>query len=131
MASESLSILIIEDSKEDTLLLVRLLKKNNYDPDYIQVWQEATLREALAEKTWGLIVSDFFMPGFSGMDALKVVREMQADTPFIVLSGVVGEDKAVEMMLAGANDYVMKDNMYCDSRQRLLLNQLSGSRNES
>ncbi len=111
MASESLSILIIEDSREDTSLLVRLLKKNNYDPDYTQVWQETTLRNALAEKTWDLIISDFFMPGFSGMDALRIVKELQDDVPFIVLSGVVGEDKAVEMMLAGANDYVMKDNM--------------------
>ena len=111
MASDPLSVLIIEDSEEDTSLLVRLLRKNNYEPDYKQVWKEDTLREALAEKNWDLIVSDFFMPGFSGMDALKIVKETQSDIPFIVLSGVVGEEKAVEMMLAGANDYVMKDNM--------------------
>jgi signal transduction histidine kinase len=111
MASESLTILIIEDSEEDTSLLVRLLRKNNYDPVYRQVWREPALRDALSEKTWDLIVSDFFMPGFSGMDALKIVKQMQPDTPFIVLSGVVGEEKAVEMMLAGADDYVMKDNI--------------------
>ena len=111
MASDPLSVLIIEDSEEDTSLLVRLLRKNNYDPDYKQVWKEGTLREALAEKNWDLIVSDFFMPGFSGMDALKIVKETKSEIPFIVLSGVVGEEKAVEMMLAGANDYVMKDNM--------------------
>jgi len=111
MASESLSILIIEDSEEDTTLLIHLLRKNKYQPKYKQVWKESTLREALEEKTWDLIISDFFMPGFSGMDALKIAKEMQPDSPFIVVSGVVGEDKAVEMMLAGANDYVMKDNM--------------------
>jgi len=111
MARESLSLLIIEDSEEDTSLLIHLLRKNKYEPAYKQVWREPALREALSDKNWDLIVSDFFMPGFSGMDALKIVKEMQPETPFIVVSGVVGEDKAVEMMLAGANDYVMKDNM--------------------
>lgn len=111
MAIEPLSILIIEDSEEDTELLVRLLRKNNYEPKYRQIWKEAALRTALEEAEWDLIISDFHMPGFSGIDALKIVREMEVDTPFIVVSGVVGEDKAVEMMLAGANDYVMKDNM--------------------
>jgi len=111
MASETLSVLIIEDSEEDTTLLVRLLRKNNYDPVFRQVWRAPALREALMNKSWDLIISDFFMPGFSGMDALRIVRELQLDIPFIVVSGVVGEEKAVEMMLAGANDYVMKDNM--------------------
>lgn len=111
MASEPLSILIIEDSEEDTELLVRLLRKNNFEPKYRQIWKEPALREALKETEWDLIISDFHMPAFSGLDALRIVREMEVDTPFIVVSGVVGEDKAVEMMLAGANDYVMKDSM--------------------
>lgn len=111
MAIEALSILIIEDSEEDTELLVRLLRKNNYEPKYRQIWKEPALRQALSETHWDLIISDFHMPAFSGLDALRIVRDMEIDTPFIVVSGVVGEDKAVEMMLAGANDYVMKDNM--------------------
>ena len=111
MATEPLSILIIEDSEEDANLLLRLLRKNNYEPKYRQVWKAAALREALIDKEWDLIISDFFMPGFSGIEALNIVKESQLDVPFIVVSGVVGEEKAVEMMLAGANDYVMKDNM--------------------
>lgn len=110
-AKQQLSILIVEDSEEDTELLVHMLRKNNFDLSYRQVWKEASLREALNEQQWDLIICDFHMPGFTGLDALKIVRDMDLDTPFIVVSGVVGEDKAVEMMLAGANDYVMKDNM--------------------
>ena len=111
MANKPLSVLIIEDSDDDTQLLVRLLSKNDFNPKYKQVWTEVALREALNSSEWDLIVSDFFMPNFSGIDALKIVNEMELNTPFIVVSGVVGEEKAVEMMLAGAHDYVMKDNM--------------------
>jgi signal transduction histidine kinase len=111
MADKSLSILIIEDNEDDAQLLVRLLKQNGYDPVYNQVWTETALRDALTRSTWDLIVCDFYMPQFSGIDALKMVKRMEIDTPFIVLSGVVGEEKAVEMMLAGAHDYVMKDNI--------------------
>jgi signal transduction histidine kinase len=111
MADKTLSILIIEDNEDDAQLLLRLLRQNGYDPVYTQVWTEVALREALARSAWDLIVCDFYMPQFSGIDALKIVQSMEADSPFIVLSGVVGEEKAVEMMLAGAHDYVMKDNI--------------------
>ena len=111
MADKPLSILIIEDNEDDALLLIRLLRQNEYDPLYKQVWTEAALREALTSSQWDLIVCDFHMPKFTGIDALKIVQSMDIDTPFIVLSGVVGEEKAVEMMLAGAHDYVMKNNM--------------------
>ena len=111
MADTPLSILIIEDNEDDALLLIRLLRQNGFDPLYKQVWTEAALREALTSSHWDLIVCDFHMPKFTGIDALKIVQSMEIDTPFIVLSGVVGEEKAVEMMLAGAHDYVMKNNM--------------------
>jgi len=111
MTNKPLSVLIIEDSDDDTYLLVRMLRNEGFNPKYMQVWTEVTLREALSNNEWDLIISDFFMPNFSGLDALRIVRGLQLDTPFIVVSGVVGEEKAVEMMLAGANDYVMKDNM--------------------
>jgi|GEM_PF-4301275 len=111
MTDQPLSILIIEDNEDDAQLLVRLLRQNGYDPLYTQVWTENALRDALTRSSWDLIVCDFFMPQFSGIDALQMVKRMEIDTPFIVLSGVVGEEKAVEMMLAGAHDYVMKNNM--------------------
>ena len=111
MTDQPLSILIIEDNEDDAQLLVRLLRQNGYDPLYAQVWTENALRDALTRSSWDLIVCDFFMPQFSGIDALQMVKRMEIDTPFIVLSGVVGEEKAVEMMLAGAHDYVMKNNM--------------------
>lgn len=111
MTDQPLSILIIEDNEDDAQLLVRLLRQNGYDPAYNQVWTEQALRSALTSSSWDLIVCDFYMPQFSGIDALNMVKRMEIDTPFIVLSGVVGEEKAVEMMLAGAHDYVMKNNM--------------------
>jgi len=111
MTNELLSILIIEDSADDTELLVRLLRSSGFEPRYKQVWTEQSLRDSLTTDQWDIIISDFFMPNFSGVMALKIVKEMRLDIPFIVLSGIVGEDKAVEMMLAGAHDYVMKNNM--------------------
>lgn len=111
MTDISISVLIIEDSEDDTLLLVRQLRKNGFNPVYKQVWTAEALRESLKASEWDLIICDFHMPKFNGIDALKIVQSMNLDTPFIVLSGVVGEEKAVEMMLAGANDYVMKSNM--------------------
>jgi PAS domain S-box-containing protein len=105
-------VLIVEDSEDDALLLLRELRRGGYEPDHELVDTPEAMREALAgSASWDVIVSDYRMPRFSALEALKLAREVDSETPFVVVSGKIGEDVAVEMMKAGAHDYVMKDNL--------------------
>jgi PAS domain S-box-containing protein len=107
----SLRLLIIEDSEDDARLIVRELTRAGYEPSYVRVDTEAAVRAALDSGPWDIIVSDFSMPRFSGTHALRLLRERDQDTPFIFVSGTIGEDIAVEAMRAGAQDYVTKGNL--------------------
>jgi len=107
----ALRLLIIEDSEDDARLIVRDLQRGGYAPSYERVDTDAAVRAALTRGPWDVIISDFNMPTFSGTDALKLLREHDQDTPFIFVSGTIGEDVAVEAMRAGAQDYVTKDNL--------------------
>src|SRR6185369_1115849 len=69
------------------------------------------LRAALKREPWDIVVSDYVMPLFSGLEALEVLHEQGPDIPFIIVSGHIGEDTAVAAMKAGAHDYLMKDNL--------------------
>ena len=109
--STPLRLLIIEDSEDDALLLERELTKNGYDLDSQRVDTPEAMQRALATKTWDVVVSDFVMPHFSGLDALRILQESRRDIPFIIVSGKVGEESAVEAMRAGANDYIIKGNL--------------------
>jgi sigma-B regulation protein RsbU (phosphoserine phosphatase) len=78
----------------------------------------AAVREALAKQQWDLITSDFAMPGFDGLSALAIVREHGLDVPFILVSGKIGEERAIEAMHRGATDYVLRPNSPLDFRQQ-------------
>ena len=106
-----LRTLIIEDSEDDLLLLLRELKHGGYDMEYARVDTREQMVTEMEEKTWDLILSDYNLPTFSGVEALKVCRERDPDIPFIVISGAVGEEVAVGLMKSGAHDFVRKDNM--------------------
>ena len=106
-----LSLLIVEDNDDDAQLLLVKLRRAGYEPDYLRCESEDSLREALHDRDWQIVVSDYAMPGFSGLKALQVLREHSATTPFILVSGTVGEEIAVEAMRSGASDYIMKDNL--------------------
>ncbi|MBP7529473.1 MAG: PAS domain S-box protein, partial [Syntrophorhabdaceae bacterium] len=103
-----LRVLIAEDSEDDTLLIVRELKRGGYEPVFARVETEKEMREALGGQEWDIIISDYKMPSFSGLAALGLYKESGLDAPFIVVSGTIGEELAVEMMVSGAHDYVMK-----------------------
>ncbi len=109
--STPLHVLLIEDNDDDAQLLLVKLRRAGYEPEYIRVDSEVGLRKALQEDTWQIVVSDYAMPGFTGLKALGILREQDSDTPFILVSGTVGEELAVEAMRSGANDYIMKDNL--------------------
>ncbi len=106
-----LSILIVEDSADDLFLLLHELRKGGYEPDYLSVCTSKTMSQALAARSWDVVTSDYNMPGFSALAALKLLQESGLDIPFVVVSGKIGEDQAVAAMKAGAHDYVMKQNL--------------------
>lgn len=104
-------MLIIEDSDGDTDLLLRELARGGYAPAHRQVETIAAIEEALGEQAWQLVLSDYSLPGFEAPVALDIVRTMAPYTPAIVVSGVVGEEAAVECMRAGARDFLTKANL--------------------
>ena len=106
-----LRVLIVEDSEEDTLLIVRELKRGGFNPIHERVETAEGMKAALSTKTWDLILADYSMPHFSGLEALKLSKENGLDLPFIIVSGSIGEDVAVEAMKLGAHDYLMKNNL--------------------
>jgi signal transduction histidine kinase len=106
-----LRVLIVDDSEQDTILLVRHLRNAGFSAAYQRVDTEATMEKALTEQRWDLILCDYVMPTFSGPAALVSARKINPDLPFIVVSGQIGEDTAIDAMRAGANDYIMKGNL--------------------
>lgn len=108
---KTVRIVLVEDSPDDVQLLLRHLRSGGYDPVYKQVYTAAGMREALLSDTWDAIIADYIVPGFGALPALHVLHDLGLDIPFIVVSGVVGEESAVAAMRAGAHDYVRKDNL--------------------
>ena len=108
---DHIRVLIVEDSQEDTLLIVRELQRG-FDVDFQRVETHAELTAALDRSHWHVIFSDYSLPRFNGLDALTICLQRGIATPFIIVSGAIGEERAVEMVKAGAHDYVMKDNLH-------------------
>jgi len=109
--TKKLRALIVDDSQDDVLLLVRQLKKEGYDLVFERVDTDQTMKTALESKTWDVVICDYTMPAFSAPEALVILQDSGLDLPFIVGSGVMGEETAVEIMKAGAHDYFKKDNL--------------------
>ena len=109
--SESLRVLFIEDSEDDTLLLLRELKRGGFDVVFERVDTAEAMLLALEKQVWDIVISDYVMPHFSGITALNLLRTSGIDLPFIMVSGKIGEDTAVEAMHAGAHDYIVKGRM--------------------
>lgn len=105
-----LRVLIVEDSKIEAKFTVNLLKKNGYSVVHERVETEEEMVAALEEHKWDIIISDYQMPDFDGMRALQVFQRYDLDIPFILVSGKIGEETAVDLMKTGAHDYIMKGN---------------------
>lgn len=106
-----LRALIVEDSEDDTELLLRELQRSGYEPIHQRVDTRETMLSALTATPWDIVFSDFTMPQFNAFDALAVLRTSGLDLPFIIVSGTIGEDRAVVAMKAGAHDYILKGNL--------------------
>jgi len=106
-----LRLLLVDDSEADAELLVLELRRGGFAPNVLRVDGAPAMQAALNERSWDLIICDYSMPQFSGPDALELMKASGQDLPFIVVSGDLGEDLAVQMMRGGAHDYVMKDRL--------------------
>jgi signal transduction histidine kinase len=109
--TKSLRVLIVDDSENDVLFLLRALRKAGYQPIYERVWTAPAMKAALQAQVWDIVISDYQMPNFGGFEALQLLQDSGYDLPFILVSAVVGEETAVAAMKAGAHDYMMKRNM--------------------
>jgi signal transduction histidine kinase len=107
----SIRVLVVEDDPDDEELLLVELRRGGYDVVHQRVDSAETMRAALAAGSWDIVLSDFAMPRFSAPAALEVLRGEGLETPFIIVSGTVGEEAAVAAMRSGAQDYVLKDSM--------------------
>lgn len=109
--SQGLRVLIVEDSVEDTFFIVRELQRGGFIVSFERVETRLGMQTALSAQNWDVIISDYSLPQFGGPAALALYQQSGLDIPFIIVSGAIGEDRAVEMVKAGAHDYVMKDNL--------------------
>ena len=109
--TKQLRLLIVEDSENDAFLIKRELNRGGYEVALKRVDTSATLNSALEHEPWDLIISDYNLPGFDGLAALKTVKDKGLDIPFILASGAIGEEIAVDAMKMGAQDYINKDNL--------------------
>ena len=109
--SKPLRVLMVEDSEDDAFLLKWELRRGGYEVKLKRVDTALDLQKALAEETWDVILSDYNLPGFNGLAALRIFHQFQLDIPFILVSGAIWEEIAVEAMRSGAHDYIKKDNL--------------------
>src|SRR5579859_1046945 len=109
--AQALHVLIVEDNEKDAALLLRELKRGGYQVVHERVETADTMAAALDSRHWDLIVSDYSMPQFSAHGALDVLAESGLDLPFLIVSGTIGEEAAVDAMRAGAHDFMPKGKL--------------------
>jgi len=109
--SNSLRVLMVEDSEDDAFLIKWELRRGGYEVALRRVDTPHHLNKALDTEEWDIVISDYNLPGFNGLAALRLLKEKNIDLPFILVSGAIGEEVAVEAMKAGAHDYIKKDNL--------------------
>jgi len=107
-----LNVLLIEDQEDDALLIEQELRRGGFEPNCLRVETAGALNGALVAGLWDVVISDYTLPQFSGVQALDYVHRIGIDVPFIIVSGTISEETAVAAMKAGAHDYVMKSNLH-------------------
>jgi signal transduction histidine kinase len=110
MAGRPLRVLLVEDSDDDARIVLRELRRGGFDPTSTRVDDAGGLEAALTEP-WDVVLCDYSLPGFDALRAFAMIRERGLDLPFILVSGTVGEENAVEAMRAGVHDFVLKDRL--------------------
>lgn len=111
MSHSPLRLLLVEDFQDDADMILLELRGAGFDISSTRVDTEAAMRNAMAACNWDVVISDFNMPRFSARKALSVLREADADIPFVIVSSCIGEESAIALMKEGASDFVMKDKL--------------------
>ncbi|PWR71212.1 methyl-accepting chemotaxis protein [Methanospirillum stamsii] len=111
MVGKPLKVLFVEDNEDHAFLVIHELKKGGYEPQLKRVDTLEEIRSALDKESWDVLLCDYSLPGFTGVDVIQDYRKRNLDYPFIVVSGEIGEDTAVTLMKLGAHDYVFKGNL--------------------
>jgi len=106
-----LRALIVEDREDDAILVLRQLSRGGYAAEWERVETAEALRAALARQSWDIVLADYTLPHFGALEALEIVRAVDADLPFLVVSGTIDEETAVAAMRAGAQDFVTKAHL--------------------
>jgi len=106
-----LRLLIVEDSDDDSELLVMEVRRGGYDPVWARVETAEAMLAALQDETWDVVIADYRMPRFNGIKALELVREYAGHTPFIMVSGYISDEVGAAAMKNGAGDYIMKHDL--------------------
>ena len=103
-----LRVLIVEDSEKDSEMMLRELRRGGFEVEHQRVETRSAMQAALSQGGWDLILCDYTLPQFSARDALQILQASELDLPFIVISGTIAEESAVEMLKAGAHDFIVK-----------------------
>jgi two-component system, cell cycle sensor histidine kinase and response regulator CckA len=106
-----LNVLMLEDSEADAGLVLYHLRSGGFDVRYRRMDTAAEFEAALQQGTWDVVLSDYSMPGFNGMEAFSILKESGVDIPFVIISGTIGEEIAVAAMRHGVHDYLIKDKL--------------------
>jgi signal transduction histidine kinase len=109
--SDALHILMVEDSATDAMLIVHQLQRTGRRIEFERVETGEGMRAALGRRAWDAVTSDWSMPKFTAPAALAMLKELHLDLPFIIVSGTIGEESAIDAMRAGAHDFVLKDRL--------------------
>jgi signal transduction histidine kinase len=109
--TDALRVLVVEDSASDAKLVIRQLQGTGRSVEFERVETAEAMRAALEHKAWDVVTSDWSMPKFTAPAALGILKEMRIDLPFIIVSGTIGEETAVQAMRAGAHDFLLKDKL--------------------
>jgi diguanylate cyclase (GGDEF)-like protein/PAS domain S-box-containing protein len=104
-------LLLVEDDENDATLILASLRHGGPPIEHRRVWSRTALEQALSGESWNAVLCDYNLPQFDGLSALKLVRAHDADIPFIIVSGAIGEETAVAAMRSGAQDFVMKQSL--------------------
>ena len=109
--NRQLNLLLVEDSESDAAMIVRLLEKAGYNVNWKLIADAGQMCAALSGQRWDAVICDYNLPQFDALSALTLTQQSGHDIPFLIVSGYISDETAAELMKAGANDYIMKDNL--------------------